>query len=192
YSGDPRLWDGHAGQARGRADLEQGRQGDDVLRSDHDRHSDGFDRRGQCSSGKRRRQWPPRTLDRVLLLCCLGWALSCNRGSTTPDLFYAHANRAFLHGDLKQSQDEAARGYQQFRDSHPEWASRFRVLEARAALWRGLYEEVLQLLSSATTSEDQPDFAIPALTLTGVAHTYLANFESAQRDIDNATRLCEG
>jgi CHAT domain-containing protein len=126
------------------------------------------------------------------LLCFLGWTLSCNRGGATPDLSYDHANRAFLHGDLKQSQDEAERGYQQFRDSRPEWAARFRILEARAALWRGLYEEVIQLLSSATTSGDQPDFAISALTLTGFAHTYLANFESAQRDLEGATSLCEG
>lgn len=117
------------------------------------------------------------------------WALSgC---CPPPHLSYEHASSAFLHGELKQSQDEAERGYQQFRKSSPEWAWRFRILEARAALWRGLYEDVLKLLGSQSVPSNQPDLVIPTLTIVGVAHVYLHNFSNAENVIEQAARLCE-
>ena len=117
--------------------------------------------------------------------------LSCGGCSTSPHVSYEHASRAFLHGELRQSQEAAERGYQHYRQSSPEWAWRFRILEARAALWRGLYEDVLEFLGSQPAPPNQHDLAVPTLTLVGVAQTYLHNFSDAEKAIDQAAKLCE-
>ncbi len=109
----------------------------------------------------------------------------------SPDASYKHASDAFLHGDLRQSQDEAERGYQEFRPSNPEWAWKFRILEARAALWRGLYPDVLKLLGSLPPPPDEPHLTVPRLTLLAVANIYLHNFPKAESDLHNATTICE-
>jgi CHAT domain-containing protein len=126
-----------------------------------------------------------------LLFCAVAWVLPCGGCRTSPHLTYEHASGAFLHGELKRSQDEAERGYQRFRNSNPEWAWKFRILEARAALWRGLYEEVLKLLSTPPASPYQPDLAIPTLTLVSVADIYLHDFPKAESELEKATTLCE-
>src|SRR5580658_84429 len=99
-----------------------------------------------------------------LLLACL---LSCSRES--PQAAFDHANQTLLHGDLKQAQDEAHRECQRFQGANPEWAWKFRTLEARATIQRGLYEDALKLLKSAPLPSNQPDLVIPVLTLVGEA-----------------------
>ena len=115
--------------------------------------------------------------------------LSCSRNDN-PQAAFDHAYRALLHGDLKQAQDEAHRECQRFQDSSPEWAWKFRTLEARAALHRGFYEDTLKLLKSAPVPSDQPDLAIPVLTLVGEANALTHNFSEAERSFNDATSLC--
>ena len=115
--------------------------------------------------------------------------LSCSRNDS-PQAAFDHAYKSLLHGDLKQTQDEAHRECQRFRDSSPEWAWKFRTLEARAALQRGLYEDALKLLKSAPLPSDQPDLVIPILTLAGEADVNTHNFAEAERSLNDAARLC--
>jgi CHAT domain-containing protein len=115
--------------------------------------------------------------------------LSCSRDS--PQAAFDHAYRSLLHGDLKRAQDEAHHECKRFRDSSPEWAWKFRILEARAALHRGLYEDTLGLLKSAPLPSDQPDLAIPILTVAGVADVNTHNFSEAERSLNDAARLCD-
>jgi CHAT domain-containing protein/Tfp pilus assembly protein PilF len=122
----------------------------------------------------------------LLLTIC---TLSCNHRDRSPEAAFENANRAFLRGELKQSQDEAERGYQRFRTSSLEWAWKFRTLEAKAALWRGLFEDVLKLLAPQPPSS-QPDLAIPVLGLIGVANAHLRHFSEAERALGDATKLC--
>ncbi len=123
----------------------------------------------------------------VLLLAC---GLSCYRNDS-PQAVYDRAYQTLLHGDLKQAQDEAHRECQRFLDSNPEWTSRFRTLEARAEIQRGLYEDALKLLKSAPLPSDQPDLAIPILTLEGEADVKTHNFSEAERSLDEASKLCD-
>ena len=73
----------------------------------------------------------------------------------------------------------------------PEWAWKFRTLEARAALQQGLYEDALKLLKSAPLPSDQPDLLIPILTLAGEADTNTHNFPEAGHSLNEAARLCD-
>jgi CHAT domain-containing protein len=95
-----------------------------------------------------------------------------------------------LRGELKQSEAEAEQAYRRFLRSRPEWAWKFRILEAEASLWRGLYERVPELLSSPPTFPSRPDLAISTLTLVGVAEVYLRRFPEAERKIRDAEKLC--
>jgi CHAT domain-containing protein len=88
---------------------------------------------------------------------------------------------------LKESQQEAGRQFKNLQVSNPFWATKFRVLEAEAALWRGLFDPALQLPNPPL---DQPDIAIPTFTLKGVANTHLHVLDEAQRNLDQADRLC--
>ena len=120
-----------------------------------------------------------------LLLACV---LSCTR-KHDPQAAFDHAYQALLHGDLKQAQEEAHRECQRFH-SNLEWAWKFRTLEARAALQQGLYEDALKLLKSSPVPSDEPDLAIPILTLVGEADAQTHNFPEATRSLNDATRLC--
>ena len=115
--------------------------------------------------------------------------LSCSRDS--PQAVFDHAYQTLLHGDLKQAQDEAQRERQKFQGSNPEWAWRFRTLEARAEIQRGLYEDALKLLKSAPLPSTQPDLVIPILTLVGEADANTHDFPEAERSLNDAAALCE-
>ena len=115
---------------------------------------------------------------------------SCARHNPSPELIYQHASQAFLIGELKQCQDESERGYKQFIDSNPEWAWKFRILQARSALWRGLYEDVLEILDSRSLPPGHAAVAIPRLTLVGIANVYLHNFSEAEARLSDAEALC--
>jgi CHAT domain-containing protein len=118
-------------------------------------------------------------------------ALSCGDRHRSPQAAFDHAYKALLHGDLKLTQDEAHRECQRFRDSSPEWAWKFRILEARAALHRGLYEDALRLLKSAPLPSGQPDLLIPILTIAGAADVNTHRFSEAEHSLNKATRLCD-
>jgi CHAT domain-containing protein len=122
-----------------------------------------------------------------LSLLLLGCLLSCVKQK--PQDTYDHAFKALLHGDLKQAQDEAHQGCQRFKPNTG-WAWKFRTLEARAALHRGLYEDALKLLKSEPLPFDRPESLIPILTLTGEADAITHNFPEAERSLTEATRLC--
>jgi CHAT domain-containing protein len=118
-------------------------------------------------------------------------ALSCGGRHRSPQQSYDHAYKALLHGDLKRTQDEAHRECQRFQGPSPEWAWKFRTLEARAALQQGLYQDALKLLKSAPLPSGQPDLVIPILALAGEADVKTHNFAEAERSLNDAARLCD-
>ena len=117
--------------------------------------------------------------------------VSCEREDRSPKPTVENANRKFLHGELRQSQEEAERGYQAYIGTNQELAWQFRILEAKAALWRGLYSDVLDITRSIPTPADRPDIAIPVLTFAGVAHVNKHNFSEAERAFEAAQELCD-
>ncbi len=117
----------------------------------------------------------------------LVFLFGCSRNGD-PQAVYDHAYKALLHGDLTKAQDEAHRGYLRF-SSNPEWAWKFRAVEARAVLQQGHYPEALEILKSAPSPSD-PDLAIPMLALEGEAYAKTHNFPESERVLDDATPLC--
>jgi CHAT domain-containing protein/Tfp pilus assembly protein PilF len=115
--------------------------------------------------------------------------LSCSRADR-PQAAFEHAQLTFQHGDLIHSQQEAEAGYRQFLGSSPEWAWKFRILQAESLLWRGKYPEVLTLLDSGALTSAPQDTIIPVLTLRGIAHARQLDLEAATRDLAEAERLC--
>jgi len=105
-------------------------------------------------------------------------------------LAFEQANRAFLHGKLKEAGDQAGRGYNRFRSSDPEWAWKFRILEARSTLAQGLFESVLKLLKSQPLPSDQPDLPIAVSALVGLANVHLQNFPEAEHTLNDALSAC--
>ena len=111
------------------------------------------------------------------------------RGTSSPEQTFAHARQTLIHGDLLASQQEAERGYWEFVKSRPEWALKFRVLEAEVLMSRGASPQVLALLSGLSASHDRSS-AISIFTFRGLAYGRLHRFRDADRELHEAERLC--
>jgi CHAT domain-containing protein len=122
----------------------------------------------------------------LLILTC---GLACNR-RRSPQVAFDHAHQTFLHGDLKQSQEEAHRECQRFRDSNPEWAWKFRILEAESLMLRGMSQDALTLLNSQPTPPAARDALIEMLAIEGVAYAREHSFPEAARSLGQAEQLC--
>lgn len=115
---------------------------------------------------------------------------SCGHANPSAQQLFDRASQDFLHGNLKQSQEEAHRGSERFLHSSPEWAWQFRILEAKSALWRGLYQDVINVLQPVPDGSDHSELAIPKLTLIGIAHINTHNFSEAERLLAEGANLC--
>jgi CHAT domain-containing protein len=107
-----------------------------------------------------------------------------------PQVAFDHANQAYQRGQLKQSRQEASRADRRLHNSKPDWAWKFRILEAKSALSTDPPEEVLKLLKSEPLPSANPDLAIPVLTQIGVANIYMRDFAEATRSLNEAESLC--
>ncbi len=114
---------------------------------------------------------------------------ACHR-RVAPEAAFAHAHKTFVRGDLKQSQDESHAQCEQLKDSDPEWAWKFRILEAESALWRGMSEDTLKLLNSQTTRPTEQNAVVEMLALKVAAYAHLRNFEEADSNLEGAQQLC--
>ena len=102
---------------------------------------------------------------------------------------FERANREFIHGDLQESKIDAKAAYEECRNSSPQWALKFKILEARAALWQGLFPDVITLLSSGPQNS-LPALDIPKLALLGVAHAHLQEYSDSESLLTRAAELC--
>jgi CHAT domain-containing protein/Flp pilus assembly protein TadD len=122
-----------------------------------------------------------------LLLAC---GLAC-APRISPQESFDRDYQTFVHGDLIQSQNQAHRDWERFRVSHPEWAWKFKSLEAESLLWQGMYTPVLRLLDSQSTRPGNRDSIIELLAVEGVAHASLHEFSQAETDLSKAAQMCE-
>jgi CHAT domain-containing protein len=122
-------------------------------------------------------------------LLILAFGSACSRRES-PQAAFDHAYQIFLHGDLKQAEDEAERNRQRFQRSSPEWGWKFRALEAEALLWRGMYPQVLTLLRSEAVPPSDKRTLVRILALEGASDARLHYFPDAERLLTEAERLC--
>ena len=95
-----------------------------------------------------------------------------------------------MHGDLIHSQLEAEEGYRHFSPSSPDWAWKFRILEAETLLWRGMYPQVLTLLANPLPPTLPQDALIQMLTLKAIAHARQFDGDEAEKEFAEAEQLC--
>lgn len=107
-----------------------------------------------------------------------------------PQIGFERARQQFLHGHLEESEIEANRGFRRFADSNPEWASRFRLLEAESMVWRGMYDGALRILASSSLGFKSADDEVDRLTLEGVVFTHLQRLPEADQELSEAEHLC--
>src|SRR5579864_2814837 len=195
----PRLWDRVVGRSRGRnrtqprwffgrhaSRFSAGAKRQQLLHAEHAGHAPGLHRRRGTACGQRHGQRAYKTVACLLLLLAFE---SCGRRED-PQAAFDRDYQTFLRGDLKQSEGEAEQAYRRFLHSRPEWAWKFRILQAEASLWRGLYEQVPELLGSPPAFHNQPELAISTSTLVGVANVHLRKFAEAERNLRDAEQLC--
>ena len=102
-------------------------------------------------------------------------------------------HRTFLRGDLVQAQIEAEKACQYYSGRSPAWAWKFRLLEARALAWRGMYEDVLTVLrSEPPPSLKDTDVPLQREILEGAANAHLHRYPQAQEQVASATQTCAG
>jgi CHAT domain-containing protein/tetratricopeptide (TPR) repeat protein len=123
----------------------------------------------------------------LLILIC---GLACSRRDS-PQVAFDRVYKTFLHGDLKQSQAEADQECERFQDSNPEWAWKFRILEAKSLLWRGMFADVLTLLDSPPNQPAGKESLIEMLALEGAANARLHKFAEAEEKLGRAKEMCQ-
>src|SRR5712692_4659373 len=85
----------------------------------------------------------------LFLLLWLAFVSSCHRHTEpSPQSAYEAVRLQFWRGDLLIAQEEAERRVQQYVKTRPDWAGRFRVLEAEILQWRGMSGNAFALLDS--------------------------------------------
>ena len=102
---------------------------------------------------------------------------------------FDRAYQLFQQGDLIKSQTVAEQGYRRFRSSDLQRAVSFQLLLARVLIWRGKSKDALETL--AVVRPTNREARIEALTLKGVANTYLPRFDEADRQLAEARELCQ-
>ena len=103
---------------------------------------------------------------------------------------YNRARQLFLRGQLEPCQREAAQGYNQFQTANPLWASKFRLLEARAMVYRGFNGDALAVLAAFVPTAGMPDQAVQELTTQTVALVHLQQFSAATAKLAQADSIC--
>ena len=104
---------------------------------------------------------------------------------------YEHAWMLFRHGRLSDSQQEAEKGFEEFRVSNPAWAAEFQLLEADAMLRRGMYDDALRLLAGYHPYSNHPQEAIRKLAIEAYALTYQKQMVVADQRLVQAENICK-
>jgi CHAT domain-containing protein/Tfp pilus assembly protein PilF len=152
--------------------------------SEHDNRGPRLQERLEVSPGYQQRQ--DKAVAAAFLFVLISCGLGCGRPS--PQEVFEHARLTFQQGNLAQSEREAAEGYRRFKKS-PDWAWKFRILQAQSLLWRSNYPEVLALLDSQGTNPPE-DYTVSILTIKGIAHSRQGHFEEATQAFKRAEQLC--
>ncbi|MDR3771853.1 MAG: CHAT domain-containing protein [Terracidiphilus sp.] len=105
---------------------------------------------------------------------------------------YELATQLFQQGHLEESQKQAEIGFRQFGTSSPEWAGKFRLLEAESLLFRGMYPDALNLLAAYQPGSGDSEGKILKLAIEAVALTREQQVLQAHRKLAQADGICQG
>src|SRR5262249_51326396 len=127
----------------------------------------------------------------IFLLLLVSALSSCNRYSKrAPGAEYEVTLSRLQHGDLLVAQQEAEKAYRVYEKGSPDWAWRFRVLQAETLVWQGLSKKALELLAEELPpSLYNDEAAVRRKIIQGLAHSFLQDFPQANRCLAEAETL---
>jgi CHAT domain-containing protein len=128
----------------------------------------------------------------LFLLSALSGVSSCQRHPklSQQEASYREAEAKFQQGDLIAASQESDAAYKQLSERSPEWAWRFRVLEAEVLVWRGLSADAVQLIQTQYAPElGTSDIAVRREIILGLAECSLQKFDEAEQHFGEAERL---
>jgi CHAT domain-containing protein len=115
--------------------------------------------------------------------------LCCDRpGSPQED--FERAYRRLVRGELVECRAEASGGFNRYRNSNSQWALRFRILEARALLEQGQFQDALNLVADPLPGSEEPEFAVSTTTIAAVARIRMHKLSEGEPVLDRALDLC--
>lgn len=86
---------------------------------------------------------------------------------------------------------QAEAAYRFYRSRNLEWATKFRMLDARILDWRGMDEQVLSLLKDdSSTNFTNSDLEIQKHELIGLSFAHLHQYAMASRELQQAAQEC--
>lgn len=124
----------------------------------------------------------------LLLLLLVLLPLDDTRPQTASAIYY-QALDLLQQGNLVSGQQEAALGYQRFQLSDPVWAEKLKLLLAKSMLYRGMYDEALNLVSSRNDSTNQ-EYTVQRLAIEAVALTRQQKLPASERALARAEAIC--
>lgn len=104
---------------------------------------------------------------------------------------YDHALLLLHQGELIKSQQEAGQEYARLQTNDPEWAARFKLLEAHGLAEQGLNHEALAALNGLMPDQLTPDDRIQWYVLQGNLLIVLNRFPDADKMLTDAINLCQ-
>jgi CHAT domain-containing protein len=125
----------------------------------------------------------------VLLALSLALGSACTR-RLDPQAALDHAHQTFRRGDVASAEKEAEVGYDRFHKLGPDWSWKFRLQQADALAWSGMYERVLALLSSEASVPPSEELKLRKQRLEGLAFANLHRFAEAEQALGTAQQSC--
>lgn len=144
-------------------------------------------RERRSGQGEWQRRWRlARAISSLLLLCFA----ACDRSNSPQDEF-ERVQQLFFRGDLIRAQNDSARAYRYYSERDSQWSWKFRILNARTLTWRGMYQDVLPLLSpELPPSLRNSDLDMQKRQLQGLTYARLHRFTEAERTLAQVAESC--
>jgi CHAT domain-containing protein len=117
--------------------------------------------------------------------------VGCHSSKTAdPAATWESIHEDFLHGNLDVARKKADDARRDYSTGNPQWATRFRLLEAEILIYQGRNRDVITLLNSPGVSYPVVgDDAIKRDLLCALAHSGLGQAQQADLELQQARRL---
>lgn len=120
----------------------------------------------------------------MLLLVCSGDRM------LSPAEQFGNVRQLFQRGHLTASEQMAGEWAERYRALNPDWSTKFKILRAESAAWRGRSQEVLLDLSSGVAPSANQDDLARRWSLLAAANAHLHRNTDAAEDLSLADAFC--
>jgi len=126
-----------------------------------------------------------------LTTACLALACGCST-RPRPEQAYESIRQEFRHGNLDSALQHADLEFQKYSGKDEYWAWRFRTLKAHILIFRGSYNESLQLLAPELPAAlARSDIAVRRKLIQGIAHDSTQRYNDSVQDLIEAAQLAQ-